>query len=401
MNTSVAPIPQEDRPEEPKKAIRLAKRLQGGGMLTLASNRWHVAEDANLLDLADDLAAYPSIPAVAVTDANGRLLGQILRNDLLDLLGRPFGRDVLQKETVVRVARNTRSFRHDAPVLTVCAEVAGERLDAGQGHFPLKTARGEFAGTFSTQDLLVHLAGLCQAETEHSIVFQQRILKEMQILEDPRLDILATTFRTAGDGTEFCHLRQYEKDAWHLSLCSPGTAGIDAGLAVSMLWGVANSFDLHLGLLHYVRHLNALVHRTFAPATGLRGLFLDYRIDTDSVMLCDHGNGIGFIVRGGKVLRMKTAESPATLGMGAQLSTDIFKYQLQAGDRLFLLGRGITGQADATGECYGPGRIKQLLEKHPAASARELRQLVQADLKAFRGTVPQAGDASLLILHRR
>jgi hypothetical protein len=286
-------------------------------------------------------------------------------------------------------------------VLKVCAEVAHERLDAGIGHYPLKNGRGEFAGSFSGQDLLLHLANLCQTESEHSIVFQKRILKEMQILEDPRLDIMATTFRAVADGAEFCHLRQYEKDAWHLSMCSPGIAGIDPGLAVSMLWGVVNSFDLHKGLLHYVRHLNALVHRTFAPETGLRGIFLDYQLETDSVMLCDHGNGVGFIVRNGKVLRMKAAESPAPLGIGTQLSTEVFKYQLQSGDRLFVLGRGITGQTDPSGKSYGPPRIKQLLETHPSASPRELRQLVLADLKAFRGSVPQAGDASLLILHRK
>jgi sigma-B regulation protein RsbU (phosphoserine phosphatase) len=401
MNTSAHPIPQEDRPEEPKKVIRLAKRQQGGGILSLASNRWHVREDANLLDLADDLAAYPAIPAVAVTDENGRLLGQIIRNDLLDLLGRPFGRDVLQKETVVRVARNTKSFRQDEPVLKVAAEVGRERLDDGSAHYPLKNARGEFAGSFSIQDLLIHLAGQFQEGSGQGAVFQQRILKEMQILEDPRHDIMAATFRAPGDGAEFCHLRQYDQDAWHLSLCSPSAAGQDAGLVVSLLWGVANSFDLHKGLLYYVRHLNSLVHRTFAPETGLRGLFLDYQGASGSVMLCDHGNGAAFIVRGAKVLRLKTAGNPTPLGLGTQLSTEIFKYQLLAGDRLFVLGRAIIGQTDPSGETYGPARVKQLLEKHPDASARELRQLVLADLKAFRGSVPQAGDASLVILHRK
>lgn len=403
MNTTASTIPQEDSPERPKKVLRLAKRtsMANENIQALADNRWCVHADANLLDLADDLNAYPMIPAVGVTDENGRLLGQIIRNDLLELLGRPFGRDVLQKENVIRVARNTKSFRNTTPVLKVCAEIGHDSLGAESGFFPLRTAQGDFTGIFSIQGLLVHLANRTQSETEHSITFQQRILKEMQILETPALDLMTTTFRVQNDGSEFFHLRQYDQNGWHLSLCSPGTAGIDTGLVVSLLWGVVNSFELHKGLMNYVRHLNALVNRTFAPETGLKGLFLDYHSDSDGVMLCDHGDGLGFIHRGGKILRMKTAETTTPIGIGSQLSTEIFKYQLRPGDRLFILGNGFTEQSNTAGESYGPAHIKAVLEANPDASARNLRQLIHADFKAFRGTVPQVRDAALFILHRK
>ena len=80
MNTTTAAIPQEDRPEEPKKALRLSKKPSNPGdtIQNLAINRWFVLEDSSLLDLADDLIAYPTIPAVGVTDQNGKLLGCIL-----------------------------------------------------------------------------------------------------------------------------------------------------------------------------------------------------------------------------------------------------------------------------------------------------------------------------------
>ena len=126
----------------------------------IASSRIFIPQETEISALAAAMDKDPGIFAVGVVDGEGAPLGLVLRRELFDLLGKPYGREYYKKKPVSMVMKNARVFRDDHSILGVADSLPGEMRGPTSTHYLLADMAGRFSGVFSTKDLLIYLSDI-------------------------------------------------------------------------------------------------------------------------------------------------------------------------------------------------------------------------------------------------
>jgi sigma-B regulation protein RsbU (phosphoserine phosphatase) len=71
---------------------------------------------------------------------------------------------------------------------------------------------------------------------------------------------------------------------------------------------------------------------------------------------------------------------------------------LRAGDLFVLFTDGISEAMNARDDCFGEGRLGQLVETHAHLPSDELRERVLREISAFVGDAPQHDDMTMILL---
>lgn len=389
-------VPQADRPEEPKKVLKLARQIreQSQSILKLAKNRWYVTEDANLLDLADDLAIWTGIQAVGVISAQGKVAGIIARRDIFDLLGRPFGRDVLKREPVSKVAQVTPIFHVDSNIFNVSEEIGTTQDTQEIRFFPLRTGTGEFAGIFSSQDLMLYLSDLARKDVALAAQIQGRIVKEYTHLDQDRFELVAASLPAKGVGGDFCHVRQLPDDSWFSCVCDVSGKGMSACLITTAIWSIIQSGGCSRGLPALLARLNKFLITTFQQDRFITGAFMELHPQTDTLAMADCGHGYCYIFRDNKLLHMKSGEKNYPLGVSPDTHPKLSSYRLLPGDIVIVLTDGIIRQGNEDSDEYGLSRIKQIISRYHQSGLKTLKVRLLEDLDQYRGNTPLQDDIS-------
>jgi len=394
--------PQDDDPDIKKKTLRLGRLFKAYGetILKLARNRWYVETNCNLLDLADDMTRFPTIQAVAVVN-NGIVIGIIARQELFDMLGRPFGREIVSKETVERVATLMEPISSDMNIISVAEDIRNFDDPTGVRYFPLKNPDGEFAGIFSTQDLLLYLSDITRKDILLARAVQTRLVKESVTFDQPGFEVITSSVQAKGVGGDFCWINGYAPGHWLMTVCDVSGKGMAASLVTCALWGSLVSFDLRRGLSRLLKDLNQFLLRTFEMEKFVTGVFVDYDENTGSMLLADMGHGYAYLFRDGRLLKMRTPDRSFPLGIYEKLDPELYKYDLLPGDLLILMTDGIIEQVNSSGENYGLGRVKKVLDLNRALPLEELRQKLLDDFHGFRTGSPLHDDITFLLLRKK
>lgn len=91
----------------------------------IASSYQYVYTGTSVCDLLAELGE-PYKNAIAVVDRNGAICGSIFPQDLVKLLGKPFGRDLLLRQPVDAIMRDAVTFRYDAYIQEVRERISGD-----------------------------------------------------------------------------------------------------------------------------------------------------------------------------------------------------------------------------------------------------------------------------------
>lgn len=73
----------------------------------------------------------------------------------------------------------------------------------------------------------------------------------------------------------------------------------------------------------------------------------------------------------------------------------------EAGDIIFLGTDGIWEATNDAGEFFGKDRVRDILKLHQSSSVSTIADVIERELKAFRGAVPQADDATFVVIRLR
>lgn len=385
---------------EGKKVLRLAREFkdQGETIIKLASSRWFVESNSGLLDLADDLTDSQDIQAVGVVNGEGKCVGLINRKDLFNLLSRPFGRDVMRRERVARVAINEEPIYLDTNIFSV-SERLSQFDHRGEIHyFPLKSGDGEFAGLFSSQDLLIYLSEITQADISLARAIQNRVVKEFSYLDKDRFELAASSTMAMGVGGDFYTLKNYSPDRWFITLCDVSGKGVSASLVTSALWGTIKVYDNRRGLKSLISTLNDFFMRTFELEKYVTGVFLDLNCEKGTINVADMGHGLAFILRNGKMLKIKSHENNFPVGVMETLNPEVFAYNLQPNDLLLLVSDGIVEQENQDGEEFGLKKLKDFLNANIDKDLKTVRVRLLEEFHRFRRHTPLHDDITFMML---
>ena len=383
--------------------LLLAREVQDAeaSISSLIRNRWYVHKDTNLLALSDALGSKPEVPAVGVVDDLGKVFGVIVRRELVDLLGRPFGIDVMKKEQVLRAAETPPSFYYDTNILAVSESL--DSLDDSEGvrYYPVKTENGEYLGLFSSQDLLYYLSRQSQLDSGLARSIQKRISAGSFDLSVGSFELAGTTSRVKGIGGDFQFVHHVPHGRIWLGMADIRGKGIAPALISASLWGAVRSFDFNKGIGRFIRELNSLLHAGFDFDKDIRGVFLELDSSGDSLLSADMHHGRTFILRGNLLLRMKAANSNTSLGHTKELKPTLSRYTLEPGDLVILVSDGAIEQTNAMGETYGLFRLKEVLAENTEEPVREIADRLMTSFTSFRKDKALADDAAFVLIRYR
>jgi len=406
MSSPVAPLPLAPSPilgTQPLLRSARPEKIYGSSLLKVASHFDYVLSDERVADLATLFQTRDDLMAVGVCSPEGRLEGLVSRVRLFGLLGKPFGREVLNRRAVSEVIEAAPVFDMNANLFQT-AEGLEETMDKSELHYYLLTDSDEtFRGIFSSKDLLAYLSRMTQEDIRLAAQLQERLVKNRLSQGGTGWQVEAFSQSAQGLGGDFYHVMPLADGRVFVALGDVSGKGVAASVLTSLLWGVLQFYDYRKGLKRLLAQVNEALIHTFHLEKYLTGVFLIYDPATHEVTLADMGHGHSWLIRGGKARPLRfSGPSGASgmnlpLGIDLELSPQVFRMRLQPGDLVCLYTDGLTEQENSEGEEFGEGRVVRAACHHEA-DPRDLPDALLSRLARHQGAVPRLDDVTWLQL---
>jgi sigma-B regulation protein RsbU (phosphoserine phosphatase) len=374
-----------------------SQRSRSHGVGSIASGRYCVHKDCLIDDLVSELNTHETLLSVGVVDDDGRVLGIIIRRELFNLLGRSYGEDFAHSRAVSRVMKDVKRFRFDTNIFSVAESITKEIRDATIHHFLLEDADAQFAGTFSTRDLLVYLSDITKKDIDTATMIQRRIVPEKGFLNERFIEAAASVQMAKGVGGDFYSMNCYAEGRYLICMADVSGKGMGASLITSIMGGLVHSYDFTSGIPLFIRKLNAYIHRTFDCEKYLTAVFADIDTATGEMTVWDMGHSLLYIFRNGRLLAFKSNAKNMPVGIVPEIEAESITVRLRKNDIILMITDGVVEQCNEKREEYGLTRISSIIRENPSAGMDELRDLAAADISRFRGAEPQHDDISFLL----
>lgn len=378
------------------------QRRYSNAILNIANYLWYVSESVKVLDLTDELQSYPEIAVFAVVDQKGAYLGLIEREALFSLVGKPFGREVLQRSLVKELIQPVPPIDARLNFLTVAQQLnlANDEVDSmgTQGsnrYFPLVDENGAFLGIFSRYDLNEYLATITQSDIELAGQIQERLLSNSEVTNG-HCSVTGWSRPAKGVGGDFYYIKEINNDMLFSTLCDVSGKGVSASLIVSMLWGMLRTYDFRRGLRELLVTINKAVISTFHMEKYLTGFFMIFDSLQSKLLCADMGHSHVFLIRHNHIKSIKGRLLNLPIGIEEDVVPSLMGIPLEDGDRLFVYTDGITEQVNREGEEFGEERLKAILGTL-LKDEDLLSENLPATIDEFREGVPQQDDMSFLL----
>lgn len=337
-------------------------------------------------------------PAFAVVDDEMKVTGVIEGKQLTSLLSRPFGRDVLKKRPVRKIAATRPSFKLREHIFIIAEQLNELLKKKEEAVFILVDEDGSFKAIFTTMDLLSYLSELTQKDIELAHSVQRRIVRERQSVLTTHLEVVASSTTAKGVGGDFYAIKKIGKTKWFISLCDVSGKGVAASIVTAMLHGSVETFDFEQNsLVEFVEHVNRSVYSTFEADKFLTGLFIVFDEGTGKMTILDMGHSYFGFLRNNKLLRVVTATDNLPIGISPELKPKPSTIQLQRKDILILVTDGLTEQQNLVGDEYSMERLLRIVKKHQEYGPEAIRDRIRSDFNIFRGDAPYHDDVTFMI----
>ncbi len=278
-------------PEFTAPATVRPERVYGSSLLRVADVFEFVPSTGRVTDLALLFQARPDLMAVGVCDDEGRATGLVTRVHLYNLLGKPFGREVLSRKPVADVTETVEAFDMNTNLFQA-AERLQETMDKSVLHYYLLVdAEHKFRGVFSSKDLLAYLSKITQEDIHLAGQLQERLVKARTSQAGAGWNVEAFNQSAKGLGGDFYHVMPLPDGRLFVALGDVSGKGVAASVLTSLLWGVLQFYDYRKGLKRLLAQVNEALIRTFHLEKYLTGVFLLYEPATRELTLADMGHG--------------------------------------------------------------------------------------------------------------
>ena len=374
------------------------KTIHGEVVAKLVSSLYYVHQDTAVETLSLEWSPMKDVYAVGVVDDLKNLQGIVVRRDLFDTLGKPYGRDVMKHKTVSRVTQMQAALHSDRNIYTVADELKEVMKEPKIHYFPVVNTEGDFYGIFSTRDLLVYLSSITQKDIDLARTLQMSIVKEEHIITEDRFEIVGASKMAKGVGGDFYTIVQSDKDRWMISLCDVSGKGVAASLITTSMGGMFSLYDFKKGVGPFIQRLSAYIFNTFDSQKFVTGVFIDLHANTGEMTIYDMGHSLIYVYRDDMLFRLKTSDENTPMGIMPEMKVSFNKYKLQEGDMFLLVTDGITEQINRAGEEYGDRRIGEILRRMRGEKLKAIKDAVFQEVKRFREPQPQYDDMTMVLL---
>lgn len=351
----------------------------------LASELNYVYADELILDVAEDLRHDDTIQAVGVLDDDDTVIGAVIRKDFFARLSRPFAQDLYKNRIVREITTAVEVMSSDENVFTVAEAIDDQLKDQSTTFYLLADEEQSFHGLFSTQDMLIYLSDITQADISLARTLQSRIVRERDLVVGKRFEFASASLSAKGVGGDFYNIRNYAEGRWVVALCDVSGKGVAASIVTSVLWGMMSIYDFRRGLGGFLRELNRYIMTTFEAEKFITAVFLDYNEEDSTIQICDLGHSHLFLHRGGRFGKLRNKHGNLPLGVVPELDPKLSLFRPTDDDVLLLLTDGLIEQPDAAGSEYSVDRVATLISNNAAQPVESIADRLISDFQRFKG----------------
>ena len=375
------------------------KSSKSGELISkLVSSYNYVYMDENILEVANELYKHVEISALGVINFNNRVEGIIVREELFDLLGKPYGRDIYKNRNISEVMKPTKCFFYESNIFIIAEILKDELHEIDNAYYILVNKNHEFYGIFSTKRILIYLSDITQKDLDLSQRLQLSIVNEEDSLNGEHFETVSISKMAKGVGGDFYTIKKYEDNRWIIAVCDVSGKGISASLLTSLLGGMFNIYDFNNGLKNFIKILNNYIFKTFKLEKFITGILIDFNEKSGEFKLCDMGHSYLYICNDKKILKLKSKNNNYPIGITEDIEPVICKHRLLGGDTLFIYTDGIIDQIDLDDKVYSENRLELLLKKCGHKSIKEVKDDILGDIEKFKKTQTQQDDITFILL---
>ncbi len=371
---------------------------QGEVVGRLAHSRLFVRQDQDIDAVASAINKAPALYAIGVVDESGTPVGIVLRRELFEVLGRPYGRELFKKKPVSTVMKASPVFRDDLNILSVAETLKEEVRGIDDTYYLLVDATGAFSGVFSTKNILVYLSDTTARDIALARRLQSAIVHESYSLNDPRCSLLCFSKMAKEVGGDFYLVKRLPSDRLLLCMCDVSGKGIAASLVTAVLGGIFDTYTGTKRLDSFLEGVNRYMFETFRLEYFVTGIFVELDLATGSAIVCDMGHSYVLAMEGTTLFHLGRKGANPPLGVVPDLLPRLSGYRFPAGGRALLFTDGVVEQTNREGQEYSERRLWQLMKSTASRPPTALRDALSADFEAFRGQEPQGDDVTFMIL---
>jgi sigma-B regulation protein RsbU (phosphoserine phosphatase) len=375
------------------------EHITGNIIGKIASSHYYVTDDAQVSDLADDLLFDDSIMAVGVVEKEtGHARGIIRRDDLFDMLGKKFGRELYSYKSISEVIIEPQKFHYRSSIVLVTEAIGRHLNNLKTDYYLLVDRNNRFTGIFSSKDLLKYLSDLMQADMFLAKTIQQQIVKEMLYNRYGGCEIVAASRMAQGVGGDFYSVTEQEDNKILLAVCDVSGKGMSAAMISMLLGGTMMYYDFKKGVRDYIKKLNSYIHEYLQNERYITAAFLVYDPKTGVTELFDFGHSYTYLLRGKKFKKIHYAEESIPLGVSNSIEPRSLKFKLKPDDLLVIITDGFEDQKNHRGKVYGMDNMLKSLIKNSGKGLKDICQDVYNEVDTFRENQAQIDDMTLLLL---
>lgn len=371
---------------------------RGETIAKIVSDIYYVDQNTQIGELSVALVQGDGIEALGVVDEKGRVVGLLDRLELYNLLGRPFGLDVLKKKSVSELMQDAIRFHYERNIFSV-SDIIDENLrNPRKEFFLLVDEESRFKGIFSTVDMLMYLSDITKKDIALARALQNRVVKEEELIEGEGFSLINSSQMAKGVGGDFYACDHYAPEKVFLSVCDVSGKGVAASLLTSAMWGIYSLRSYRQSVEGFVTTLNSYLFRTFEAERFVTGILCDLDAAGGTLDICDLGHSYIYLYREGTLHKLKIAKSNPPLGVFEKLDLSLFRMKLHKGDLVLIVTDGLIEQTNSDGVEYPLKSLKEILVSTEGMDLRTVKTTLLEDFYHFRGTQAQHDDVTFSIL---
>ncbi len=361
----------------------------------IISSQYYVYYYEKGYDVLLEFQRHPEINVVGVVDEKMRPLGVLVRDDFMATMSRPFVLDMYRYRSIKNLVKEVKIYPYYLHIYSLYDELGSVILSKRNEFFILVDEEGNFAGIFSSQDLLSYIYVMMKKDMVSATEVQRNIVPEEYKLVIRNFIVFAASKPTKEVGGDFYFVKDVG-DKIVFALCDVSGKGPSASLITTTLGGFFNAFNfVGEGYDSFLAKLNNYLLNTFQGEKYVTGVFGEVYKESGEVDLWDMGHGY-VLVKNGKSVSKVNTKSNMPLGISEDMPLEKERIYLRNKDTLIFFSDGVVEQRNGNGEFYPEKRFYSILKG--ANSPELIKNALWTDLKNFRGKYPQSDDISILML---
>lgn len=359
---------------------------------------YYITDEHNVADIAAVFISDPSINALAVTDNDRKVLGIIVKGELLSLIGQKFGRELYSGKSIKDVSRPACLVYYRRNTFSVIDQLS-ESLKSGTNTFYVVVdGENRYRGLFSSFDLVLFLSEMMTKELKSARRIHSAIVRDIIKISTGRIEITGSVIMAGESGGDFIYVRKLDDGRWFISLCDVSGKGLNAGLISVAVTSMYAAYDFTGGIKELICTINSYIHDLFGGEIFLTGVFIEFNGQEEYLDVYDMGHSMIYLFRNGKVFSPFSSNNNLPLGVKKEIVPAKSRMKPMTEDLILSYTDGFPEQNNLSDEEFGERRLLSIVMKHRHNDPEIIKNILLDEVKDWRLGNSQGDDMSLLVM---